>query len=39
LMRSVSVYGVAGRPRNPAAAALLRMLRATDWSAEARARL
>jgi DNA-binding transcriptional LysR family regulator len=31
--RSVDVYAVAGRPRSPAAGALLKMLRATDWSA------
>ncbi len=31
--RSVAVYAVAGRPRSPAAGALLKMLRASDWSA------
>ncbi|WP_294533896.1 LysR family transcriptional regulator [uncultured Rhodoblastus sp.] len=33
LARPVSVYGVAGRPRSPIATTLLKMLRATDWSA------
>jgi DNA-binding transcriptional LysR family regulator len=33
LARPVSVYGVAGRPRSPIAATLLKMLRASDWSA------
>ncbi|RBP02027.1 DNA-binding transcriptional LysR family regulator [Roseiarcus fermentans] len=33
LERSVSVYGVAGRPRSPIATMLLKMLRASDWSA------
>jgi DNA-binding transcriptional LysR family regulator len=32
LERQVSVYGVAGRPRAPIASALLKMLRARDWS-------
>ena len=33
LEREVCVYGVAGRPRSPIASTLLKMLRATDWSA------
>jgi DNA-binding transcriptional LysR family regulator len=33
--RTVSVYAVAGRQRPPAAAAMLKMLRATDWSSYA----
>lgn len=32
LTRSVNVYAVAGRPRPPVAAALLKLLRAADWS-------
>jgi DNA-binding transcriptional LysR family regulator len=32
LGRKVLVYGVAGRSRSPAAAALLKLLRAADWS-------
>ena len=32
LARTVAVYGVAGRRRSPAAAALLNLLRAADWS-------
>jgi len=31
--REVCVYGVAGRPRSPIASTLLKMLRASDWSA------
>jgi DNA-binding transcriptional LysR family regulator len=34
LRRSVGVYGVAGRPRSAVAGALLKMLRAADWSAQ-----
>lgn len=37
LRRTVSLYAVAGRERTPAAAALLKLLRAADWS-EPRAR-
>ncbi len=33
LTRTVSVYAVAGRPRSPIANMLLKMLRASDWSA------
>jgi DNA-binding transcriptional LysR family regulator len=33
LARPVCVYGVAGRPRSPIASTLLKMLRASDWSA------
>jgi DNA-binding transcriptional LysR family regulator len=33
LERAVCVYGVAGRPRAPIASTLLKMLRASDWSA------
>jgi DNA-binding transcriptional LysR family regulator len=33
LERAVLVYGVAGRPRAPIASTLLKMLRASDWSA------
>ena len=33
LEREVCVYGVAGRPRSPIASTLLKMLRASDWSA------
>jgi DNA-binding transcriptional LysR family regulator len=33
LEREVRVYGVAGRPRSPIASTLLKMLRASDWSA------
>ena len=33
--RTVHVYGVAGRPRAPAAATLLKLLRATDWPQQA----
>jgi DNA-binding transcriptional LysR family regulator len=33
LERAVCVYGVAGRPRSPIASTLLKMLRASDWSA------
>ena len=32
LRRTVSLYGVAGRERSPAAAALVKLLRAADWS-------
>jgi DNA-binding transcriptional LysR family regulator len=32
LRRTVSLYAVAGRERSPAAAALLKLLRAADWS-------
>jgi DNA-binding transcriptional LysR family regulator len=32
LRRTVYVYGVAGRQRSPVAAAILKMLRAADWS-------
>ena len=32
LSRTVDVYGVAGRQRTPVAAAMLKMLRAYDWS-------
>lgn len=32
LSRTVAVYSVAGRHRSPAAAALLNLLRSTDWS-------
>jgi DNA-binding transcriptional LysR family regulator len=32
LERTVHVYGVAGRQRSPAAATLLKLLRAADWS-------
>lgn len=32
LMRTVSAYGVAGRPRSPVASALLKALRASDWA-------
>ena len=32
LSRTVYVYGVAGRQRTPVAAAMLKMLRAYDWS-------
>lgn len=35
--RTIVVYAVAGRPRNPAAGALLKLLRATDWSAYSKA--
>ena len=37
LRRAVTLYAVAGRERTPAAAALMRLLRAADWS-EPRAR-
>jgi DNA-binding transcriptional LysR family regulator len=37
LRRTVSLYAVAGRARSPAAAALVKLLRAADWS-EPRAR-
>ncbi|HUI95945.1 MAG TPA: LysR family transcriptional regulator [Xanthobacteraceae bacterium] len=37
LRRTVSLYAVAGRERSPAGAALIRLLRAADWS-EPRAR-
>jgi DNA-binding transcriptional LysR family regulator len=37
LRRTVSLYAVAGRERTPAAAALMKLLRAADWS-EPRAR-
>jgi len=33
LSRKVSLYGVAGRPRSPAGDALMKLLRARDWSA------
>jgi DNA-binding transcriptional LysR family regulator len=33
LKRAVNVYAVAGRARSPAAGALLKLLRAADWSA------
>ena len=33
LSRTVSVYAISGRQRSPAAATLLKMLRAADWSA------
>jgi DNA-binding transcriptional LysR family regulator len=33
LEREVAVYSVAGRPRSPIASMLLKMLRASDWSA------
>jgi DNA-binding transcriptional LysR family regulator len=33
LEREVCVYGVAGRPRSPIASTLLKMLRASNWSA------
>jgi len=33
LARPVCVYGVAGRPRSPIASTLLKMLRASDWTA------
>lgn len=33
LQRTVFAYAVAGRPRSPAASALLKLLRAADWSA------
>ena len=33
LVREVCVYSVAGRPRSPIASTLLKMLRASDWSA------
>jgi hypothetical protein len=32
LRRTVYLYGVAGRQRTPVAAAILKMLRAADWS-------
>jgi DNA-binding transcriptional LysR family regulator len=32
LRRTVSLYAVAGRERTPAAAALMKLLRAADWS-------
>jgi hypothetical protein len=32
LSRTVYVYGVAGRQRTPVASAMLKMLRAYDWS-------
>jgi DNA-binding transcriptional LysR family regulator len=32
LTRTVTAYGVAGRPRSPAASMLLKLLRAADWS-------
>ena len=32
LSRKVSLYGVAGRPRSPAGDALMKLLRARDWS-------
>jgi DNA-binding transcriptional LysR family regulator len=32
LRRTVYIYGVAGRQRSPVAAAILKMLRAADWS-------
>jgi len=32
--RAVNVYGVAGRPRSPVAGMLLKLLRATNWSAQ-----
>ena len=35
LDRSVYLYGVAGRERTPAASAVLKMLRAADWSSYA----
>ena len=35
LRRMVSLYGVAGRQRSPAASALVRLFRAGDWSAYA----
>lgn len=36
LTRKVFLYGVAGRPRSPAADVLMKLLRARDWSAGAR---
>jgi DNA-binding transcriptional LysR family regulator len=35
LRRTVCLYGVAGRQRTAAAAAMLKMLRAADWSRNA----
>ena len=32
ITRSVTLYGISGRRRSPAAAALLNLIRATDWS-------
>ena len=32
LRRTVYLYGVAGRQRTPVASAILKMLRAADWS-------
>ena len=36
LKRTVFLYGVAGRQRSPAASALIRLMRAGDWSARRR---
>jgi DNA-binding transcriptional LysR family regulator len=35
LKRTIYLYGVAGRQRSPAASALVRLIRASDWSARA----
>jgi DNA-binding transcriptional LysR family regulator len=35
LQRTICLYGVAGRQRAPAASALVRLMRAGDWSARA----
>jgi DNA-binding transcriptional LysR family regulator len=32
LTRTVNLYGVAGRQRTPVASAMMKMLRAYDWS-------
>ena len=37
LKRTVYLYGVAGRQRSAAASALIRLMRAGDWSAQAAA--
>jgi DNA-binding transcriptional LysR family regulator len=35
LKRTIYLYGVAGRQRSPAASALIRLMRAGDWSRRA----
>ena len=32
LKRTINLYGVAGRQRTPVASAMMKMLRAYDWS-------
>jgi DNA-binding transcriptional LysR family regulator len=36
MSRAVSLYGVSGRQRSPAADAFMRLMRARDWAAEVR---